>query len=213
MPFEREGGDSWSGRSPGGFEFGIQGFAYGPPIPKSVTFFLDGSALVADQYGNRVRGVVLPDGRPLLFADRPPDASKEDSSGGPVVPRPQFATHLQVVEALAAERIDWLAYEVHWRGKDSRNHVRGGMTLEVATKYQTKLLQEGNTAVTLGRAVVCAGWPQLPYDKLKELPELPQTPIAELKKIRDPELRRDALRIRREADQVREKELQAIADE
>lgn len=213
MGFEREGGDGWSGQSPGGFEFGIQGFVYGPPVPKSVTFFLDGSAMVADQYGNRIKGVLMPDGRPLLFADRPPDASKEDASGGPVVPRPQFATHLQVVEALAAERIDWLSYEVRWLGKDSRWHTRDNMTLQAATTYQTKLLNEGNSAVSICRTVVSAGWPQLPYDKLKELPELPQTPLAELKKIRDPELRRDALRIRREADQVREKELQATVEE
>ena len=58
-----------------------------------------------------------------------------------------------------------------------------------------------------------AGWPQLPYAKLKELKELPPTPLEELKKITDPVLRKDALRVRREADGAREKELQAAVDE
>ncbi len=213
MSFERDGGDSWTGRSPGGFEFGVQGFTYGPPIPKSVTFFLDGSALVADQYGNRVRGVMMPDGRALLFADRPPDASKEDAAGAVPDPRPQFATHKQVIDALRDERIDWLAYEVRWRGKDNRGNVRTGLSLAEATKQQARLLQDGNPTVAIERSVVCAGWPQLPYDELKKLPELPQTPLEELRKIRDPQLRKDALRIRREYDGARQKELQAIEEE
>lgn len=63
------------------------------------------------------------------------------------------------------------------------------------------------------RTLTCAGWPQLPYEQLKEAykdtSELPPTPIDELKKIRDPELRRAALRLRREADEAAAKELQA----
>ena len=61
--------------------------------------------------------------------------------------------------------------------------------------------------------LTCAGWPQLPYSELKELPELPPTPLDELRKIRNPELRRDALRIRREANEVMTRELAAIEDE
>lgn len=61
--------------------------------------------------------------------------------------------------------------------------------------------------------LTCAGWPQLPYAELKKLKDLPPTPIDELKKIADPELRKDALRIRREYDEARAKELQATADE
>jgi len=45
-----------------------------------------------------------------------------------------------------------------------------------------------------------AGFPQLPYDELKELPHLPETPMDELAKIPNKELRKDALRARREAD-------------
>lgn len=45
-----------------------------------------------------------------------------------------------------------------------------------------------------------AGWPQLPYDQLKELVRLPETPLDELQKIKDKELRADAVRIRREVD-------------
>lgn len=62
----------------------------------------------------------------------------------------------------------------------------------------------------------CAGWPQLPYEQLKKLAELkglPPTPLDELKKITDSTLRKDALRIRREVDEAREKELQAAEDE
>lgn len=59
----------------------------------------------------------------------------------------------------------------------------------------------------------CAGWPQLPYATLKGLKELPPTPLDELRKITDPELRKDALRMRRETDAAREKEMSAAADE
>lgn len=58
-----------------------------------------------------------------------------------------------------------------------------------------------------------AGWPQLRYDVLKELKDLPPTPIEELRKIKDNDLRKDALRIRREADEAREKESQSDGEE
>ena len=45
-----------------------------------------------------------------------------------------------------------------------------------------------------------AGWPQLPYDELKALAFLPATPLDELAKIKNRELRIDAMRIRREVD-------------
>lgn len=61
--------------------------------------------------------------------------------------------------------------------------------------------------------LTCAGWPQLPYERLKALKELPPTPVDELRKIADPALRKDALRIRREVDAEREKEMMAAADE
>jgi hypothetical protein len=121
------------------------------------------------------------------------------------MPRPQFATHAQVIEALRAERIDWLAYEVRWRGKDNTNKSKGGLTQADAIKLQTKLLQDGISLVTVDRTIACAGWPQLNYEELKKLPELPPTPLEELRKIRDPQLRKDALRVRREVDSAREK--------
>ena len=126
-----------------------------------------------------------------------------------MTPRPQFATHAQVLAALAAERIDWLSYKVTYRAKGGGMVERQGLTLDSATKLQTKLIQEGNTQVLLDRTIVCAGWPQLKYEELEELSELPPTPEAELKKITDPDLRRAALRIRRESNAAREKELQA----
>lgn len=49
------------------------------------------------------------------------------------------------------------------------------------------------------RKVAFAGWPQLPYEKLVCLKDvLPKTPIEELRKIRDPKLRKDAIKVRRE---------------
>ncbi len=201
MGFESQGGDSWFGRSPGGFEFGVQGWTYGPPVPKSITFFLDNTAMICDQYGRQIRRAVTDRGDELRFADTPPDASRE----GDVVARPQFATHAQVIAALTAERIDWLGYEVRYRGKDGSHKVRAGLTMDDAGKLQAKLLQDGNLPVTVERTIACAGWPQLCYDELKKLHDVPPTPEAELRKIKDPALRKDALRLRRETDAVREK--------
>jgi hypothetical protein len=58
-------------------------------------------------------------------------------------------------------------------------------------------------------ALTWAGWPQLPYAEMKKLKALPPTPLEELKKIKDPALRKDALRVRRESDEAREKEMAA----
>lgn len=74
------------------------------------------------------------------------------------------------------------------------------------------------------RRLHCAGWPQLPYEQLKELPESLLPPVSsdprereaylnELRKIPDKDLRRDALRVRREANDARAKELAASASE
>lgn len=56
------------------------------------------------------------------------------------------------------------------------------------------------------KTLTCAGFPQIPYEELKKLPALPPTPIEELLKIKDKVLRRDAIRIRREANEAIEKE-------
>lgn len=44
------------------------------------------------------------------------------------------------------------------------------------------------------------GWPQLPYAELKELVNVPPTPLDELVKIKNKELRMDAIKFRKEAD-------------
>ena len=209
MAFESHGGESFSAVSPGGFEFGVVGFIWGPPVPKSITFYLDNTAMICDQYGRQIRRALTADGREVRFADTPPDASKE----GDVTPRPQFATHAQVIEVLAAERVDWLSYEVRYRARDGSNRVHANLTLTEAVKLQERLLQEGNNLTSLGRTIVCAGWPQLPYDDLKKLPELPPTPREELEKIRDPKIRKDALRVKAEVMAAREKELAAMREE
>jgi hypothetical protein len=135
-------------QSPGGFIFGVQGWTWGEQRPTAITFMLDGKVKVSDQHGRPIKGTVK-DNKPIYF-DR--------------------CTHAQVVEALAAERIEWTG-------------------------------------------LVCAGWPQLPYEQLKGMKELPPTPVEELRKIKDPALRKDALRIRREVDAAREKEFQEVEQE
>ena len=63
------------------------------------------------------------------------------------------------------------------------------------------------------QSLVCAGWPQLPYDKLKEMKVVPPTPLDDLRKIKDEALRRDALRFRREYDEKQVKEMQTSESE
>lgn len=162
--------------SPGGFEFGLQGWSPGEQRPRSITFFLNGTVLVADQHGKAIRGAVV-DGRNVWFAvnapvhDDPDDGYIVVRVGTGTAPvRTKLATHAEVIAALEADRVDW-------------------------------------------RKLVWAGWPQLPYEELKRLPTLPPTPIEELRKIKDGPLRRDALRARREFDEVRTKELQATEAE
>ena len=94
-------------------------------------------------------------------------------------------THAQVVAALVEERIDW-----------------------------TKLR--------------FAGWPQLPYDELMKLPQMPPWPFNPehtamtttgakctciMCSVRDPQIRKDALRLRHEQDQQREREMSAAMAE
>lgn len=189
MPFEGQGSDG-SATSPGGFSFGVQGFQYGEPRPCAITFFLDGSAMVTDQYGRPIRRAVTPEGLELRFADAAPDAHED----GAIVPRPQFATHKQTLDALAAERIDWLAYSVTYKDRSGQRRVLTGLQHKQAHERKAKLSADGNTSVVVARSIACAGWPQLPYDDLRKMPELPTTPVEELLKIRDPMLRKDALR-------------------
>lgn len=179
MSFESQG-DSGGLRSPGGFEFGVQGWSYGEAKPTSITFFLDGTAMVCDQYGRPIKGAVT-DGKYVFFAINPPSDNidrsmpyerryHEEVQGGKVVKKSLLATHAQVIATLAAERIDWLK---------------------------------------LNRA----GTPQLPYEDMKKIPNLPIIEETQLRRIPDPELRKAALRIRREVNAVLERELQAVEEE
>ena len=124
----------------------------------------------------------------------------------------EVATHAQVVAALAAEKIDWLACEVKHRMKDGTVRVRSGLTLAEATKLQAKLLADGCPQVEVTRSIVTAGWPQLSAEQLASM-DLPPTPLEELRKIRDPILRKAALGARRAADDVKAKEMQAAEAE
>ena len=163
MAFQSQGdGPDGLRVSPGGFEFGVQGWNWGEPRPRAITFFLDGTAMVTDQHGRPIKGASL-DGKEVWFATRPPqndDPTPGQVKVGTMVRK--LASHADVVAALEAEGISW-------------------------------------------RKLVCAGWPQLPYSVLKEvygaeLQGLPPTPMDELKKIRDSEMRREAFRARMEYD-------------
>jgi hypothetical protein len=150
--------------SPGGFVFGVQGWSWGSPQPRAITFFLDGTAKVSDQHGRPIRGTSV-DNKEVLFAITPPVHDE-----APTV-RAKLATHAQVIAALHKERVDW-------------------------------------------RTLSCAGFPQLPYEELKKLGDaLPPTPLEELRKIKDADLRKAAIRARREADEVRDREMAAIQEE
>lgn len=152
-------------KSPAGFEFGVVGWMWGEPRPRAITFFLDNTAKVSDQYGRPIKGVITEkDSRRVYFAPGPP------SPDDPPAARAKYATHAEVIAALEEEHIDW-------------------------------------------KKLPSAGWPQLDYEQLKALPALPPTPIEELRKIKDGKLRKDALRLRREADEAVLAESQALAEE
>lgn len=161
--------------------------------------------MVCDQYGRQIRRCVREDGRELLFADKPPEANRENE----VTARPQFATHEEVLASLAEEGIDWLAYEVRFIRKQGGESKRDKLTLSRATQVQAQLIREGHGHVTIMRHIACAGWPQLPYAKLRALPPgaLPPVPsdvvaqnarLAELRKIPNRQLRADAIKMWRE---------------
>lgn len=183
MPFESLSGGGSSMMSPGGFEFGVQGWIWGEPNPKSITFFLDGSVMVCDQHGRPIKGVVSESGEALYFATTPPPATTDNSMpyekrfhvdnmdrNGKHVQKYPLATHVQVVAALVLERIDWMK---------------------------------------LNRA----GTPQLPYDELKKVPNLPLLSDEEVRRIPDRSLRSDLMKLRREQAEIRSKELEAAEAE
>jgi len=178
MAFEAHGGDRVpTATSPGGFEFGPQGFVWPAPVPMAITFFLDGSALVADQFGRPIKGCDN-NGKQVLFAAGPPEGGRDNTE--PYVKRKvvtrtltggkeerALGTHVEVVAALEAEGINW--HKLTW-----------------------------------------AGIPQLPYDTLKKLycPDgswrnLSAVSVSELRRIPDPDGRKNLLRLRREYDEAR----------
>lgn len=163
MAFQAQGTGPNGQVSPGGFEFGLQGWSWPAPVPKSITFFLDGTAMVCDQFGRPIRGSSV-DGKEVFFAVTPP---QQDA---PPKATAKLGTHAQVVAALTAEGVKW-------------------------------------------RDLTWAGWPQLPYAELKKLDPVPPTPVSELRKIHDPDMRKDALRIRREVDTAAAAELKSVEDE
>ena len=210
MPFESADEQNRLERSPAGF--GIQGWSWGNPIPKGITFFLDGSAMVTDQYGRPIRGVLMNEGGAVLFAMTPPEAVRD----GPVTSRPQYATQVMVIKAMHNEGVNWLAYEVRWASKTGGVKTQGNMTLEAAVKRQAVLAKDAGVAsCVVGRQIVCAGWPQLPYEELKKLPveALPLSPMDDLRCIPDVQLRKDAMRMRREMEAIRLKEVQMATEE
>lgn len=141
--------------SPGGFIIGNQGWIWSEPKAKTITFFLDNTAGVYDQYGRPIRGTITLDNKKVLFAMNPPSGDDFDS-------RKDLATHLQVIEALENEKIDW-------------------------------------------KTLSWAGWPQIPYEKLVPLiksNKLPPTPIEELNKIKDPKIKKDAFKAKKELEQL-----------
>lgn len=100
---------SGSFKSPAGFIFGVQGWMWGPPRPTCITFFIDGTAKVCDQYGRAIRGAVIED-KEVYFATTPPPPKEDRISPGQyqVDPaRKRLATHAQVIAALDKERVDW----------------------------------------------------------------------------------------------------------
>jgi hypothetical protein len=101
-PYDFYSGPS-SVESPGGFVFGPQGWSWGEPRPRTITFFLDGTAKVSDQWGRPIKGVMTNSNKPVLFAQGPPNNDDPPSA------RKEYANHKQVIEALLAERIDWMS--------------------------------------------------------------------------------------------------------
>lgn len=204
--FQSWSGDYGSGvhttqQSPGGFEFGVTGWIWPNPVPSSVTFYLDNTAGVFDQWGRPIKGVVLPSGREVRFANAPPRADDSDA-----VLRKQFATHAEVVEVLLAEGVDLIA-EMNSVGSPCPRCQGTGRSGE----------RQCRTCRGSGRKAVvsCAGWPQLTYEQLKKLSAVEWPFDRTCRKnssggtgqrcgcvncsIRDPALRRDAMRVRAEA--------------
>jgi hypothetical protein len=140
--------------SPGGFCFGLENFTWPEPVPCAITWYLDGTASVFDQFGRPIKGFVTSDGREVLLADRPPEHQQATLK---IRRTEKFCTHLQAVQALEAEEVDW-------------------------------------------RTLPSSGWPQLPIELLRSLPNLPDPPLDQLHGIKSESLRKASLLRRLEMD-------------
>mgnify|MGYP001612654436 CR=1 FL=1 len=94
--------------------------------------------------------------------------------------------------------------------------IRGAVVNNKEVVFATATHAQVIDALTAERIdwqkLTSAGWPQLPYEQLRQLKSLPPTPEEELLKIFDPRLRRDAIRAKRECLAVRAKEVEAILE-
>jgi hypothetical protein len=148
---------------------------WGEARPVTITFFLDNTAMVADQYGRPIRGTIV-NNKEVFFAMEAPQSDDTPTT------RAKLATHAQTIAALTAERVDW-----------------------------TKL--------------TWAGWPQISYDELKALPTVPSWSFSSEHRaasnsvgpcgcvvcsIRDPKIRRDAMRFKQEMDNLLTKQMDEI---
>lgn len=80
--------------SPGGFVFGVQGYEYGTPIPRGITFNVDGTAKVVDHRGNPMKTYVGSHQavvEQLKEAVPPVDWQKLDWAGWPQLPYSDLA--------------------------------------------------------------------------------------------------------------------------
>lgn len=84
-------------RSPADIPFGIQGWSYGDIKPTSITFFIDGTAIVADHRGNPIEKLGA-----LRMPLQPP-TNEEDS----YQKRASFPRHAEVIAELRQMGIDW----------------------------------------------------------------------------------------------------------
>lgn len=118
MPFDPNSpSDIYSGpssaESPGGFVFGPQGWHWGQQRVKGITFFLDNTAKVTDQWGRPIPGVVDTDTNKItVFAKDAPQDPRGVMNQALVEERKKCATHAQVIAALEKEKVDWQSLQI-----------------------------------------------------------------------------------------------------
>lgn len=94
MPSMNDGADGIQGfASPSGFVFGVQGWSWGEQRPKGITFNLDGTCKVSDQWGRPIKGALIEE-----YKDNKPTGNRIEVLFAKV-------SHAKVIEALSHERI------------------------------------------------------------------------------------------------------------